>query len=559
MDRFTNWLREARAGSLPEPNAMSLATAWVGGWPSARTVLLRTVLFLSSLVLALASSGGPAAAAPGLREIPPAFGPHVRPTEKEFAGATTFRTNDHIVGTYYFYWYDAPSKAHLIDHDGTDALTTHPPTLEGLSWNSVTWHRRQLEDMTAAGIDVVLPVFWGAPSEREAKASLHWSYAGIPKLVEARDALLKDGKQPPRIGMFYDTSTLQHNSWGEHQDLTTERGRRWFYATVRDFFSMVPPKHWAMIEGRPIVLLYSASFARQHDQGAVDFLRAEFPKEFAGRVPWLVREVSWQVQADGTVAWGGALGLKKQSVASLGPGYDHSAVPGRAPLVVDRRGGRFYEEQWLQLLRRPSHFVMVETWNEWHEGTDVAESKEYGRHFIELTRKYAELFKQGWRPPQTKGPFTDARSVRIALGPTNEEHGLRQVENEDGVTAPTAREGRGGRELRSGKTSGRYLYFVVDDSFKPEDSADLTLAVEFFDPVPGTLRVEFDGSDPAAPFSGAYTRSPDAVKLTGGRAWRTASFRLPQARLLNGQNRNADLRLVVEAAEFVAAQVTLSR
>ena len=36
---------------------------------------------------------------------------------------------------------------------------------------------------------------------------------------------------------------------------------------------------------------------------------------------------------------------------------------------------------------------MVETWNEFHEGTDVAESQEYGRQYIEMTREYAERFK----------------------------------------------------------------------------------------------------------------------------------------------------------------------
>lgn len=222
------------------------------------------------------------------------------------------------------------SKAHVVDDDGTDALTTHPPTLEGFSYKSVAWHRRQLEDMMAAGIDVALPVFWGAPSEQNPQAGLHWSYEGLPPLVQAREELLRAGKPPPRIGLFYDTSTPQYNSWGEHLDLTTDRGRRWFYATVRDFFSLVPPKHWAMIDDKPIVLLYSAAFAKNHDQSVVEFLKAEFPKDFGGRVPWLAREVSWHVKADSVVAWGGALGIKNPGgIASLGPGYDHSAVPGR--------------------------------------------------------------------------------------------------------------------------------------------------------------------------------------------------------------------------------------
>lgn len=494
------------------------------------------------------------------REIPPAFGPYVNLKTADFAGAKSFRGSDRIVGTYYFYWYDAPSKSHIIDGDGTDALTTHPPTLEGLSWKSVAWHRRQLEDMIAAGIDVVLPVFWGAPSEQSTTAHLHWSYEGLPPLVQAREELLRAGNQPPRIGLFYDTSTLRHNAWGEHLDLTTDRGRQWFYATVRDFFSLIPPKHWAMIDDKPIVLLYSAAFAKTHDQSVVEHLRTEFPKQFAGRVPWLAREVSWHVKADSVVAWGGALGMKNPGgVASLGPGYDHSAVPGRTPLVVDRRGGAFYEEQWLKLLRRPANFVMVETWNEWHEGTDVAESKEYGRRYIELTRKYAGLFKQGWRPPWPKGAYSDAKSVSITLGATNREAGLRQIENEDGLTAPATLANRAARIVQSAPGKGRYVYFAVDDSFKASDTTAFKLEVYYFDAAPGRLSVEFDGSDERAPFSGAYTRAPEQVQLGGTKSWRSAWFTLAGAKFGNGQNRGADFRLVVEAPEFAVGNVNLSR
>jgi hypothetical protein len=36
--------------------------------------------------------------------------------------------------------------------------------------------------------------------------------------------------------------------------------------------------------------------------------------------------------------------------------------------------------------------VHLETWNEYFEGTDIADSKEYGRQYIELTRFYADQF-----------------------------------------------------------------------------------------------------------------------------------------------------------------------
>jgi hypothetical protein len=133
--------------------------------------LIASAAFVAAALLAFTLTTQ-SSAAPAAHEIPPAFGPCVNPKPADFAEATSFRGTDRIVGTYYFYWYDGPSRSHLIDGDGTDALTTHPPTLEGLSWKSVAWHRRQLEDMMAAGIDVVLPVFWGAPSEQSTKAHL---------------------------------------------------------------------------------------------------------------------------------------------------------------------------------------------------------------------------------------------------------------------------------------------------------------------------------------------------------------------------------------------------
>ncbi len=512
---------------------------------------------VGAIFLALAVSTGFVSAQPG-RELPPPFGPHVNPTARDFFESKSFSALDRIVGTYYFYWYDIHSKSHIINGDGTDALTDHPVTLEDFSFKSVRWHKKELNDMMAAGIDVVFPVFWGAPSEQTAEADLHWSYAGLGPLVEAREELLREGRQPPPIGLFYDTSTLQHNAWHEHIDLTTDFGQRWFYATIRDFFSVIPPKHWAMIDGRPIALLYSASFAKRHDQRAIDFTKEQFPKEFGGRVPWIGREISWQVKADNTVAWGGALGLKNPGIASLGPGYDHSAVPGRAPLVVKREGGKFYEENWLKFLRRPSNFVMVETWNEFHEGTDVCESKEHGRQYIALTRKYAELFKRGWRAPWPTGQYTGAKSAEITLGERNRENGVRLVENEDGLTEPAAAAGREARAPKATSNAGHYIYLVVDDSFKHSQPMNAKVEVQFYDGAPGTLALEFDGSDSGAPFGGAYTRSPNTATLTGGKTWQSATFQLPAARFLNSQNCGADFRLVITGRGCAVHRVTLT-
>jgi hypothetical protein len=487
----------------------------------------------------------PASASAPTAPLNPPLGPHTGLAESAFHGVPSFGATQRLVLTPYFYWYDVYSGEHLVNADGSDALTDHPPTFTGFSYRSPAWHRTQLLDMTEAGIDIVLPVYWGEPSSRLAGKPITqqpWSYAGIPPLVEAREALVAQGRQPPRIGLFYDTSTLQFNAANERIDLTTARGRQWFYESIRDFFSLVPPKHWALIDGKPVVFLYSASFALRYDASCFEHLASAFAADFAGRTPFVVREISWNVHTDQVYAWGGALGLKNPGVASLGPGYDHSAVPGREPLIVPRNQGAFYQENWIRFLRRPSPLVFLETWNEFHEGTDLAHSRQYGRQYITDTRKYVDWFKAGYVPPRPPGPYVDARQVEIVLGRTNVPAGLTQFDLADGITEAATLGDHECRVLSTNAHDNRYAYFRIDESFKWAETMEVLAVVEYFDAARGTLRLEYDGSDALAPFQGAYS-SAAPVALSGTRTWRTATFRLIGARWLNSQNGGADFRL----------------
>ncbi len=461
--------------------------------------------------------------------------------------------------THDFYWYDVTTNSHVLNDDGSDALTTHPATLEDFSYKSVAWHKKQLSDMMAAGIDVVLPVYWGAPSERSRDARLHWSFAGLPLLVKAAEELIQEGKQTPAIGLFYDTSTLRYNSWRVRVDLTTDYGKRWFYASIRDFFSLIPPKLWALIDGRPIIVLYSASFARAHDQSCIDFVKSEFPRQFGGRVPYIIREVSWHVQADNVYSWGGAVHPSFLGVAEIGPGYDHSAVPGRTPLVVSREGGKFYEQAWHKVLRRAPKIVILETWNEFHEGTSIADSREHGRQYIELTRKYVDQFRQGIVPPASDGPYRGAKSVEVVLGKVNTEHGLKLVENTDGLTTPASAAGEPCRESSQGKELGRYIYFQIDDSFKWTRAMSVTVVVDYYDGDSGSFALEYDSHDPTAVMDGAYKDCAEQIALQGTHTWKTARLALPQARFEGSQNGGADFRIVVNTPRLQVRKVAVER
>ena len=451
----------------------------------------------------------------------------------------TFEFGSPVVGTTYFYWYDIDTNAHIVDHDGTDALTTHPADMTGISFTRAAWHSRQLLDMIDAGIDFLMPVYWGVPGKHDG-----WSFRGLPPLVEAHDALLKEGKTPPPIGLFYDTSILQYNDSGLHVDLSTDSGKDWFYTVMRDFFSMIPPAKWARIDGRPIVLLYAASFAKAQDPAQMAYVRKRFVTDF-GVEPFIVKHRDWQGDADAVYQWGGAVAMQiDEHVAALGPGYDHSAVPGRTPLIVDREEGNTYRRRWEQLLasspqRRP-WMVHVETWNEWHEGTDVAHSREYGRTYIDLTRKYADLFRQGVQMP-IRGKYTSAAEVRWQPG-GDRGISLRPCGGDGEWKEPTVADQTCVITQPNTVSSAQYLYFCVDDSFAYDADATMHLTIRYRDSGCDAFQVQYDNTDlTQGPVQGAF-RDAEIVRLNGTGEWKTATVKLPQCRFINRCNQ-ADFRL----------------
>lgn len=471
----------------------------------------------------------------------------------------SWTTSDRLVLTPYFYWYDIWSQGHLLNPDHSDALTTHPNSLTGFSYKSIQWHKNQLLDMEAAGIDVVLPVYWGDPSQLAEIGPSYWSYAGIPPLIAAREDLLEEGKSPPRIGLFFDTTTLQRNVWNEHINLTTPRGQAWYYESIRDYFSLVPPKHWAMINHSPIVFTWVSSWAKQYDQNHVHESKRRFADDFGGRPFYLVKEISWNIDADDVYAWGGAFGLRPLSVASIGPGYDHSNVPDRDPFVIDREDGAFFERSWTRLLRSGIDRVMIETWNEYHEGTDISHSKEYGRQYINLNRYYADRFKERFVPPPVVGPYSDASTVSTDFTTTPEPAAIQWVEWSDGRSEPTVKEGAPCRTFESEPDAISYLYFRVHDSFRWQGTQDLKLRVIAETGTDGIFDVQFDGSDTSAPVAGAYTLAPLVQKSRVAPNGWAYEFDLKDARFLNSQNGGSDFRLRKLQGEICVLTMSLSK
>ena len=231
--------------------------------------------------------------------------------------------------------------------------------------------------------------------------------------------------------MFYDTGLIA--SWPvDERDLTKRVNQERFYQPIRQFHALLPRDQWVTIDGRPVIWFWATWVGILFDQEVIDHVRARFTEDY-GVAPFIVLEQSWRrpllrdsfgvphltngrVTADEFYEWGAALlGYRAPSgIAQVGPGYDERPLggPSREGRYREREDGTFYANQWEAALASTRRLLAIETWNEFHEATNVADSVEYGRQYIDLTRSYTDR----WR---ARAPGLDRVPTPIS-GPTLE-------------------------------------------------------------------------------------------------------------------------------------------
>ncbi len=81
-------------------------------------------------------------------------------------------------------------------------------------------------------------------------------------------------------------------------------------------------------------------------------------------------------------------------VAPVSPGYDDRRLGRRSPLYVDRRGGVRYDETWEAALASLPDWILITTWNEYHEQTHIMPGTATGWRALDQTRTWAERFHE---------------------------------------------------------------------------------------------------------------------------------------------------------------------
>jgi len=317
-------------------------------------------------------------------------------------------------GAFFFYWYNCPrqecdaAQLSAVPPGWLAPLPGDPDPRDGAAYSSINydWFEGELRAMAATGVDVVFPVSWGDhphPWFRQDRLDL---------LAQANGVL----ERPLQIGMFLDSTAQQ----GMYNDFVADgyrygpdtprlplgdpRSGYFFYERhIKGFFQRIPREMWATEAGRPIIISYTALCCSELERAGAMWaaVKAAFARDF-GVEPWLILEDTWFTPealapppgmapvdrvADGRYSWGAALNgpatreLGGFAVSSVGPGFDNRRIAGIADPRLQPRdqppgGGAAADGAFLRasLAAVPpdTDLLLIETWNEWPEGTGVA-------------------------------------------------------------------------------------------------------------------------------------------------------------------------------------------
>ncbi len=129
-----------------------------------------------------------------------------------------------------------------------------------------------------------------------------------------------------------------------------------------------------------------------------EYVKTNFKQRFGGVELMFIGSKDWRTKyrapIDLTYGWGaarhqdGAL-IGSNDIAEIGPGFDYL---GSERLKNPRREGATYRAGWAAAMNSGKRIVMIETWNEFYEATDIAESYEYGTKYVDITRQMTGTF-----------------------------------------------------------------------------------------------------------------------------------------------------------------------
>ena len=183
------------------------------------------------------------------------------------------------------------------------------------------------------------------------------------------------------------------------------------------------------------------------------------------------------------------------------------------------------------------------------EAGNAEEAIEEFQAALEVRKDYAPAVK-GLAAAEALRDNPYANGVRVRLGISNEDRGLRQHRPERGRAATI-----GGRKCKAIDIAadGHHMYFNVDDKYLFDVDLPVQVTVEYYDLGTRQFLLKYDSSDSGAHWHGSHKRSERAIR-TDTKTWKTHTFSLQDARFAN-RTLGADLALYAGREDLNVASV----
>lgn len=269
---------------------------------------------------------------------------------------------------------DLPLKASMSP-DGLSHFVTHPMDGTGpwFSYDRLDWHRIQLSRMREAGIDAAAVVY--RPS-REGRLALTAMAAAIATM----DA---GGADAPAACLWLDARELLQISdpraalagaIGEFMQCVPARYRLQTPLSVENGSGMADT---VIIDGRGMTISFDLAV----------FLRQRHAREF-GRHLILLSVGTMGPGFDGLVPVADGDGYAEDRTGAISIGAIYAGTPGRGdgehPLL--RRTIETYRASWRRAISSGVPSVLIDSWNDYANGTEIGPTVEYGLQYLDTTR-----------------------------------------------------------------------------------------------------------------------------------------------------------------------------
>lgn len=291
-----------------------------------------------------------------------------------------------LVSRRWVHWPEGGHNPDTVDAAGLPNLgAAHHPALGPYDSHDPRVIKQHLEWAEAAGIDVLIASWWGQGE---------FSDQALARLLDAA------AETSVRISVYYEAvpGSSENGALADFRYLLSKYGEH------PGFF-----KH----EGEPVIFVYGRALGQlPYDiwQRVLETIKSEYKVKFIADS----LDARWAELFDGlhmynpvgplvggsdmrriyeSLVWAAASQGKVSSVTVI-PGYDDSNIGRTSVIVAPRRDGALYDELWGLALESRPDWVIITSFNEWHEGSEIEPSVEHGDHYLRSTAEWAARYKQ---------------------------------------------------------------------------------------------------------------------------------------------------------------------